>query len=142
GRELGDASVLVQRLNHRFSAMQQLQRELGAIRNCSSDEKRANVEVTVLARDAVEAFANRCAQSDIQGELRAPESCVINTYPKALQLLLRSMLEHAIVASPRGKSISVQLFEAAEHVDVAVADAGPNVPRSAQRELAHHLQDP
>lgn len=141
-RELGDSAELTQRLSRRFNSLQQAQRELFALAKCPVHEPRQRVDAAMFASDAIESFATRTQRSEISVSLDAPPDCRIVTYPEAFKLMLRALIEHAIFATPKGKSVHVQLRQPAGTLEIKVADSGPNVPRGERDGVLLLTKDP
>jgi len=141
-RELGDRSALVQRLSRRHVLIHDLQRELAAISSCPVDEPRAEVDLGSVLREAIDAFAPRCARSEIDVALSPAGAVSLHTHPRATQLLARALLEHAISATPNGHSVRIELTENAEAITLNVTDAGPNVPANTRRDVMRLAMDP
>lgn len=140
--ELGNQAALSQRLQRRAVAIADLQRELGALGRCPTEENLATVSAVAVANEVLDVLAPRCAREDVQVELEAPDECALETYPQAFKLMMHSLVEHAVLATPRARSIRILIRPAATHVGISVIDAGPNVPISARRELLEQAKDP
>jgi len=140
--ELGNQSPLAQRLLRRAAAIQDLQRELGALGRCPTVENRVLVSTVAVAKEVIDALAPRCAREDIEIVVEASDEGTLKTYPQAFKLMLRSLVEHAVLATPRSRSIQVVIQSTPTHVGIHVVDAGPNVPISARRGLLDAVKDP
>ncbi len=141
-REIGDRSELTQRLMRRQTFMQDHVRELSAIARCPADEPRAKLDAVAVTHEAIDGFEARCARGQIRVVLEAPESCMITTYPEAFKLLMRSLLNHAITATPQGKSVEIEILPHPDELWIHVTDAGPNVPQKARRDVLNHALAP
>src|SRR5690606_40277074 len=126
---------LAQRLQRRALAMSDLQRELGTLARCPTEEPRTTVSATAVVNEVLDTLAARCAREEVQIELEAPDECALKTYPQVFKLMMRSLVEHAVLATPRGGAVKIALHSTPAQVNVHVVDAGPNVPISARRQL-------
>jgi len=140
--EIGNQSPLAQRLQRRATQIADLHRELGALARCPTEETRAPVSAVAVVNEVLDALASRCAREDVEVELDAPDEGTLKTYPQAFKLMMRSLVEHAVLATPRARSIQILIRSTATHVGVHVIDAGPNVPVSARRGLLEQVKDP
>jgi signal transduction histidine kinase len=141
-RELGDTAELTARLSRRLTSLQHAQRELVALAECPARESRTNVDVAAAASNAIESFATHTQKSEISISLEAPQGCQLLTYPKAFQLMLRALVEHAIFATPKGKSVQVRVQPSEGTLQIDVADSGPNVPKGERDEIVRLTKDP
>lgn len=140
--ELGNQSPLAQRLQRRATAISDLQRELGSLGRCPTEEHRTIVSAVAVVNEVLDALGPRCARENVEIELEAPDECTLKTYPQAFKLMMRSLVEHAVLATPRARTIRIVLRSTPTHVGVHVIDAGPNVPINARRELLEQVKDP
>jgi two-component system, OmpR family, sensor kinase len=94
---------------------------------------RAPVDVTVLARDAVE-DAHAIAP-DRAIALDAPAAAVVSGDSHRLRQVLANLLRNALVHTPPGTPIDVSIAEDERTVTLTVRDHGPGLPDGAPERL-------
>jgi two-component system, OmpR family, sensor kinase len=94
---------------------------------------RAPVDLTVLARDAVEDA--RATAPDRPLELDAPDAAVISGDSHRLRQVLANLLRNALVHTPPGTPIEVTVAEDEQTVTVSVRDHGPGLPDTPPERL-------
>jgi signal transduction histidine kinase len=139
--ELGETAPVVQALQRRVTAAHELASELERIAACPTEEPTKTCDLIALARDAVASAETRAARHDVRLVVDAPERLEVKLPQAAVLLLLRSLLDHAIAATPRDATITLRLARAEGAVRLAVEDGGPAVPEDA-RDLLRYRVDP
>ncbi|MFD1711569.1 two-component sensor histidine kinase [Ottowia sp. GY511] len=95
------------------------------------------LDLTELARAAVQDVASAAAARDVRMHLVAPTPVRLQGQPAALAVLLRNLLDNAIRHTPEGGIVQVQTLTGADaapdRVVLTVEDAGAGVP-PAERE--------
>ena len=94
---------------------------------------RAPVDLTVLARDAVEDAHAMAPDRPI--DLDAPDAAVISGDAHRLRQVLANLLRNALVHTPPGTAIEVAVVQGEETVSVSVRDHGPGLPDVAPERL-------
>ena len=85
----------------------------------------------------VKAFASRAERLGIALKSQASATQAVGRVaPRAAALLIDQVLGQAIVASPRGAEISVEISEEEPGPRVVVDDAGPPLPLASRRAFA------
>jgi two-component system, OmpR family, sensor kinase len=116
--------------------------EIGRVAGCPRTEPTERVDVARAASDAVSDSETRAARHDVRLVLNAPSDLWLATRPRAIALLLRALIEHAIAATPKGGTVEMTLAPDSGGVKLTVCDGGPVVPASAQADLLEHRVDP
>jgi two-component system sensor histidine kinase QseC len=116
--------------------------ELGRIAACPPSELDERVDVARALREAVSESQARAARHDVALSLEAPSEGLCASRPRALALLFRSLIDHAIAATPRGGSVSIALVPDGPGFTLEVRDGGPAVPVGARADLLEHRVDP
>lgn len=116
--------------------------EMGRVAGCPRTEANERVDVARATRDAVSDSETRAARHDVRLVLAAPEELWLPTRPRAVALLLRALIEHAIAATPKGGTVELSLGQDDGGVKLTVCDGGPVVPTGARADLLEHRVDP
>jgi signal transduction histidine kinase len=137
-----DSSPLVTAVGRRLAHIGELYCELGRLAECPRDEPAELVSVNALLAQAVD-LADSCAGRNAVKLTVAPGGPVtVRTGPLTLGLLLRSLVRHAVLATPRDGEVGLSVEAAGEGARVVIADGGPTVPESASADLVCHRVDP
>jgi len=140
--ELGETSGVAQSLGKRVSAGYELLGELRRVADCPRSEPARRVNVGELASQAVAGAGARAARHGVDVSVEGGTKLAIETRPGALELLLRALLDHAILATPREGSVSLRLEAADGQLVATVSDGGPTVPEGARADLLAYRVDP
>jgi two-component system OmpR family sensor kinase len=115
---------------------------LGRVANVARSESVDPVDLVRVLRDALgesEARAGRhgvTVRADLSGE------ALVLARGGALSLLARSLLDHAVEATPRGGSVAVSVLTEGTGATLVVRDGGTVVPASVRADLLEHRIDP
>jgi two-component system, OmpR family, sensor kinase len=113
--------------------------DLEAAAALPEDEPARSVDVQTGVDAAVRANAARASERGVSIDVRSPalSACV---QPARLELLIRGLVAHAVLATPRGGRVIVEVDRDPRGVRIAVSDGGPPVPASAgPLVLAQHV---
>jgi signal transduction histidine kinase len=127
--------------------------ELTRVANCSGSEAPERLDVSKTIRDAVadaDALATRRA---VRLSVDLPAELVARSRPRTLSLLVRTLIDHAILATPRDGTVMVSVKREGPLArkngpgnegawTIAVTDGGPVVPVAARADLLEHRVDP
>jgi two-component system OmpR family sensor kinase len=116
--------------------------ELGRVASCPTSEPPQAVDLAKGLRDAVADAEARASRNGVRLVLEAPRELSITTRPRALALLMRTLLDHAISASPRGTKVDISATSDGSGARIMVSDGGPVVPAAARTDLLEHHVDP
>jgi two-component system OmpR family sensor kinase len=116
--------------------------ELGRVASCPTSEPPHIVDAAKVLRDCAAEAESRAARNGIRLVLETPSELVLSTRPKAFALLARTLVDHAISASPRGTKVAISAAEAGDGARLMVSDGGPVVPASARGDVLEHGVDP
>ncbi len=140
--ELGDDSKLAERLSRRVTAAFELSRELSRIAECPLDERPTRLELCRVTRDAVAEAATLAARHGIELTVEAPDKLELPLPRACFELLLRTLLDHAVAATPHGGQVGIALSGSEAGVELVVRDGGPRVPEVSRRNVLTHRVDP
>ncbi len=140
--ELGEQSVLAERLSHRVTAAFELSGELSRLAECPLDERPATLDAARIAREVVAEAAKRAARHGVELTLSAPDKLERELPRTTFELLLWSLIEHGIAATPHGARVGVELGAAADGIELVVQDGGPRIPEVSRQSVLTHRVDP
>jgi signal transduction histidine kinase len=141
-KALGDDAELCGRLNRRAAAVHELALGLSRLAECPLAESVERVEPRELAKRALQASEARAARSGVELVLDAEPCPPLSVRPKAFELLLKTLIDHAISATPRDGRVTLRLAPLPNGVDVRVQDGGPVVPDAARSDVLRRRVDP
>jgi hypothetical protein len=105
-------------------------------------EASSQVDLVRATKEAVAESEARAARHDVRITIQTPASLSSPTRPRALSLLLRALIDHAISATPRGGEVIVTLEADNGGAKLTATDGGPVVPAAAEIDLLEHRIDP
>lgn len=141
-RALGQDAELCQRLSRRAAAVHELSLGLSRLAECPLTEPAERVDPREFAERAVHASEARAARSGVELVLHAEQCSPVSVRPKAFELLLKTLVDHAISATPRDGRVSIRLAPLPSGVEVCVQDGGPVVPDTARSDILRRRVDP
>jgi two-component system OmpR family sensor kinase len=115
--------------------------EIGRVAACPRNESTETVDVARALRNAVSESGARAGRHGVTLTIDAPSELRILTRPRAFALLARSLLDHAIEATPRGGGVAVVLAGDGS-ATLRVRDGGTVVPAGARADVLEHRVDP
>jgi signal transduction histidine kinase len=116
--------------------------ELGRVAACPTSEPPTPSDIAKILRDSAADAEARAARHGVRLSLEAPSELSVPTRPRAFALLVRTLLDHAIAASPRGTRVEISAVAEAGGARVRVSDGGPVVPTAAHTDLFEYHVDP
>jgi signal transduction histidine kinase len=117
--------------------------ELARIAGCEAPEASAEFDVARSLRDALGHSDAQAARHGVRFDVDAPRELFRTTKPKALAVLFRTLIDHAITATPRGGKVALSLGnDGAAAWWLRLRDGGPVVPTRTHAELLEHRIDP
>jgi hypothetical protein len=125
-------------LRRRIAHTQEVVTGLAAIGELRADEMETEVDLVELARSTAKALANMAERDEVKVNVRvSPEGGHVHVRrgAKALGVLTRELIAHAIEASPRGSSVEVTIVAAEGNAAarLIVDDSGSALPASGRR---------
>ena len=125
-------------IRRRVMHTQEIVTGLAAIGELRADEMETEVDLGDLARSTIKALANMAERDEVKVTLRiSPEGgrAQVRRGAKALGVLMRELIAHAIEASPRGSSVDVTVVapDGSAGARIVVDDAGSSLPASGRR---------
>ncbi|HVW29544.1 MAG TPA: ATP-binding protein [Polyangiaceae bacterium] len=115
---------------------------VGRVASCPTSEPTQLIDVAKVLRDAAADAEARAARHGVHLVVEAPHELAISTRPRAFALLTRTLLDHAISASPRGTKVDISVTRDGSGARIMVSDGGPVVPAAARADLLEHQVDP
>jgi hypothetical protein len=111
---------------------------LAAIGELRSNELETEVDLGEAVRTTLKALANTAERAEVKISLRtSPEGghVYVRRSAKALNVLLRELVLHALEASPRGTNVEITVFapDGNTGARLVIDDAGPSLPASGRR---------
>lgn len=131
-----------QTLREHASSGHELVAELARLASCPQGEQETEEDLARLALDAVGALDARAARHGVRVEVAVGPDIRCLVRPEATRLLVRSLLDHAIAATPRAGIVSVTARVEDGAVALRVTDGGVVVPTEALHALLKNSADP
>lgn len=116
--------------------------ELGRVASCPTSEPAQATDIPKILREGTAEAEARAARHGVRLSVKTPDELTVPMRPRAFSLLVRSLLDHAIDASPRGTRVEVSATGEAGGVRLRVSDGGPVVPTAAHTDLLEYQVDP
>jgi two-component system OmpR family sensor kinase len=141
-KQLGEQAPLAQSFSRRMTVGAELLGDLGLLTECDLAEPVRRVDVSELARDAMQSVESRAARHGVSISARLPERAPFETRPSELRVLLRALLHHAVAATPRTGQVQLSLVPTEMGMLISVEDGGPVVPEASRTDVIQHRTDP
>ena len=131
-------------LNQRLVTLRELVGGLQRVVDTNPTAPSESVDAAKLLAEVVRGAERRAARHSILVELQVHPAASTETSVRGpvFALLVRSLVDHAIAATPRDSAVVVELAVDSGGATVAVTDGGPGVPPSAHGDLRRHRVDP
>lgn len=139
---LGEGAPLAKTLGKLTSSGYELVGELDRLSEVPLAEPAEVVDLSELARETVDAAEGRAARHSVKLKLTASTAVEARVQRSAVRLAVRSLLDHAIAASPQGSTVSVEVARDGDGARLTIDDGGPVVPPASRGQLLGHLADP
>ncbi|MBN2197113.1 MAG: HAMP domain-containing histidine kinase [Polyangiaceae bacterium] len=140
--ELGPGSPLPHSLAQRMSAIRELMAELSRAAACPANESPAVVDIGSLCRSVASEADERATRHGVRLKVDATALAPTLVPPAALTFLVRSLLDHAIAATPRDATVFLATTTTPRGLLLRCVDGGPSVPVRTRDDLLHHRVDP
>jgi hypothetical protein len=114
---------------------------LGRVAACPPAEAPESVDLARVLRDATSESEARADRHGITLTIDAPTELCVVTRPRAVALFVRSLLDHALEATPRGGAVAA-ILKSDGGATLTVRDGGTVVPAQARADLLEHRIDP
>jgi two-component system OmpR family sensor kinase len=141
----GDIDEKLEAIRRKLLVVQEFVAELSTVGEGEADEPLRIVDLVDVVRTQVRALESRAARAGVTLQVTTvPENAsggiVARAAPRALGVLARELLSHAIAASTRGSAVAVTLHAAGSGPDalgarLVVDDSGTSLPGPARRAL-------
>ncbi len=139
---LGDRADLALALSQQVSASFELLGEVGRVGSADVTAEPAVLDLGAAARRAASDVEARAARHGVSLSVDADDGVSVKLREGPLALMLRSLLDHAIAASPKSATVNVLITKAGSSALVTVEDAGPVVPAARRNDVLQHRIDP
>ncbi len=126
----------------RLASAQELVTELGGVIECDIEGRGETLPLPELLGQAVAQLEPRAVRGQVALTVEAPATANVRGSRPALDLLLRSLLGHALSATPRGGSVTALVVTTELGISLAVRDGGPPVPEASRWDVIRHRIDP
>lgn len=135
-----DDSAAAERVLQRTHAIAELATDLERTGDYE-DEQERRVDLVQVVRETASNLEARAHRRQVSLEFDLPPRLEHVTRPAALSLLVRSLLEHGIAATPRGGTVRFAI-ESGRSPALTMQDGGPAVPEAARADLLRRAVDP
>ncbi|HMA93614.1 MAG TPA: hypothetical protein VKP30_13065 [Polyangiaceae bacterium] len=144
GRSLGDNNDAGALLNSRLVAYGEIISDLERITQVSLDDPPRLVDLPGLLREVIGAADVRARRHHVALSLDCPSDARTTTRPQVFSLLIRSLVDQAILATPKMGSVAVVVDDTtgANALHLRVVDGGPIVPSATYQALLAGEVDP
>jgi two-component system, OmpR family, sensor histidine kinase QseC len=129
-------------LGRRLGQLQEFNAELLGVTACSASEAPRSVDASVFLTQAAQKTEARAARGAVELSVAPSSEANVRVRPGLLELLMRSMLDHAVQASPKGGRVKAQLVPTGLGIALTVSDEGPKVPEGSRLDVLRHRIDP
>ncbi|HMJ11189.1 MAG TPA: ATP-binding protein [Polyangiaceae bacterium] len=139
---LGEQAQLTRNLLRRTTSGHELLGELNRVAECPVNEAARRFDLAALAREEAALAQARAARQGVQVQADLPENLEFEGQRSVVALLLRALLDHAILATPREGTVCLRLARAEGSVEVSTEDGGPAIPEAARADLLRQRVNP
>jgi two-component system, OmpR family, sensor kinase len=140
--KLDGGNELAQSLTRRAQSLTELASDLAAFGDCNPDEVSAELDLAALCSAAEQMLVARAGRRGVSIELSLPQRLSVVAPKGMLEVLLRQLLLHAVMATPRGGAVRLSAYVTEVGTVVSVEDGGPPVPEAARTSMLRHTADP
>ena len=141
GRELGSmrrhdvTDEQLDTLRRRVSHAQEVVATLGSVGELRSDELETEIELGELAHNTAKSLGGLVEKQGVTVNVQAAGHVHVRRSAKAMEILFRELIAHAIEASPKGATVEVGIHpaEGSSGPRFVVDDAGSPLPASGRR---------
>jgi two-component system, OmpR family, sensor kinase len=116
--------------------------ELAALGECSLEAERSTVDLGATLRSVGASLEPHANRAEVAIVYDAGRNILLKTARQTLELLMRSLLLHAIAATPRGGRIRAAVHRTELGTVLSVCDQGPMVPEASRWDVIRHHIDP
>jgi two-component system, OmpR family, sensor kinase len=125
-----------------LTLLQELVSELGGVADCALGAAEEALPLATVVREVLPGLEGRAARAQIRLWNEVPLDLKIRGARAPLELLVKSLVAHAIAATPQGGNVTVLGFATEIGVTLAVRDGGPAVPEASRWDVIRHHVDP
>jgi two-component system, OmpR family, sensor kinase len=149
GISRGDLDERLEAIRRKLLVVQDFVAELAAIGESEPEEPVREADLVEIVRGEVRAIDARVARSGVDVRVHiVPDDpstrAFVSVAPRAVAVLARELVSHAIAASPRGSVVTVTVYAAAGGLGArfVVDDSGTILPAAARRALLEMQVEP
>jgi hypothetical protein len=125
-----------------LTAAQELVSELGGVADCALDASAEALTLSDVIRGVFPGLEARAARAQVGLSTEVRADIKVRAAKAPLELLVKSLVGHAIAATPQGGRVTVHAFPTELGVTLAVRDGGPVVPDASRWSVIRHHVDP
>ena len=100
------------------------------------------LSLAAVVRDVLPGLEGRAARAQLTLSNEVPADLKVRAARAPLELLVKTLVAHAIAATPHGGSVTLLGFATELGVTLAVRDGGPAVPEASRWDVIRHHVDP
>lgn len=142
-RALGESHDLVTSLNLRLMVYGEVITDLERVSRVSPEDPPHAVDLAPLLRETVDAADGRARRHDVRLFQRCNAGVRIRSRPQILSLLMRALIDQAVLSTPRDGRVEVSVSPiGGDGVAVSFIDDGPVVPEATRGALLLGEVDP
>jgi len=116
--------------------------ELASVAECSLDTERSTVDLGTTLRSVGAQLEPHASRAEVELVYDAGKNVLLKSARPTLELLIRSLLLHALAATPRGGRITAAVHRTELGTALSVCDEGPAVPEASRWDVIRHHIDP
>ncbi|HEV8551510.1 MAG TPA: hypothetical protein VGQ57_20825 [Polyangiaceae bacterium] len=120
----------------------ELTQELAWVADCSIDGDKENVDLGATLRAIGAQLEPRASRAEVTIRYDAGANIVQRIARPPVELLMRTLLQHAILATPKGGTVKAALHRTEIGTALSVIDGGPAVPEASRWNVIRHQEDP
>lgn len=145
-RLLGEGHELVGQLGARLLSYGELVVDLERMARVVQEEPERSIDLAELLREVANSADGRSQRQEVSLSLETEGAFPLKSRPSIVSLLLRSLLDQSLQATPRGGKVRITLrrTDTPEHrsYGIAISDGGPQIPDFAVAGLLQGTADP
>lgn len=127
GNDISGYDQIIDRSLQRIKGMRTLIMDLLDLTKIQSDEKdkkRKQVDLTRIAREAIESINPYAIQKDVSVELHADSEISVYADPNDMEIVMNNLVSNAVKYNKKGGKVDVYLDEDQKNLKIKVVDTG------------------
>lgn len=125
-----------------LTAVQELVGELGGVADSVLDASTESLSLAAVIRGVLPSFEGRAARAVVGLSTEGPADVKVRANKSTLELLVKSLVAHAIAATPQGGRVTLVVLPTELGVALVARDGGPAVPEASRWDVIRHHVDP